>query len=672
MMLPPSSSLFSAATAATVLLSSIAAAKAANKNEGDQCLLYLAESTIPNAGLGVFTGVPVDEGHMLGRVGDAAIATVDQDWHASADMISKASGDYHWPLTNYDWNAPDIGCDHDAEDVSATVNGFGAAPNCHFSLLNVDEHAAQFDNAGLDRYTSPGAGAITPWFNRTSTATRDIKAGSELYVDYGPSWFMSREGHFQLVPIPSSYTKALEFLKQYGKMLVGTENPDDLVEDKMMIDDEAQKDLWDVIKNHPYVSRERQALPQTHKDAIRAIIADDIMAVEEENSIRSLEWLEENGKCADNIVPQQSTIPHAGRGAFATRFIPKGGLVAPAPVVHIADKSKVSMYAEIKGPNGNMIRDDNHLVTKQIILNYCFSHPNSTMLLFPYSSNVVYINHHRTDYNAKLQWTNDFSFYHHKEWLEKSVDDLENEWTAGLMLEFIATRDIQPGEEVFIDYGEEWQNAWDEHVKNWVPITKESDYNNWTWYTEKVETISGDPIQAEVMNNDEVSPIRTLEEQKTNAYPHNIEMQCYANTNHNSAYLFTPQTMPVIQREFDSEKDFSADEDDHHIVKCKVVERYEKDADTEDDGSSHKYQYVIEINIEKSSVDGDGTFRERHIITDVPWRAIKFTDKPYTSDVFLKQAFRHEMKIPDEIFPKSWMNFGDEQKKKANWWQSWQ
>ena len=64
---------------------------------------------------------------------------------------------------------------------------YTAAPNCHFRLLNVEEHKATYDNAGLDRYNSPGAGAFTPWFNRTSTAAKDIEAGSELYVDYGPS-----------------------------------------------------------------------------------------------------------------------------------------------------------------------------------------------------------------------------------------------------------------------------------------------------------------------------------------------------------------------------------------------------------------------------------------------------------------------------------------------------
>lgn len=662
--------------AATMLFSCKVTAAA---DDSDQCLLYLAESTIPNAGLGMFTGVPVEEGQLLGRVGDAAFATVDQDWHMSpaTGMISKHSGDYHWPLTNYDWNAPDIGLGDEAEDVSVTVNGFGAAPNCHFSLLNVDEHAATYDAAGLNRYTSPGAGAITPYWNRTSTAMRDIAAGSELYVDYGPNWFTSREGHFQLVPLATSYESALEFLKSYGKMLVGTDSPDDLVEDKMMIGDEAQKDLWDFIKTHPYVSRERQALPETHKDGIRAIKAGDIMTVEVENSIRSIEYLEEQGKCVDNIVPKQSTIPHAGRGAFATRFIPKGGLVAPAPLVHMADKSKANMYAEKKGPTGNIIRDEENIVHKQIILNYCFGHPNSTLLLFPYSSNVVYINHHSTKYNAKLRWTNDFDFYHHKDWLEKSVDFLENQWTAGLMLEYVATRDIQPGEEVFIDYGEEWQKAWDEHVKKWEPTTKESDYNNMTWWTKEAERGNGDPITAYEMNIADHVSIRTWAEQQSNPYPHSLVMQCYVNTNHYVEYLYAPKTTPVFRRSFDEETDMAEDEGEFHLIDCQVRERYEKGEDDSSDDSSdddeqqhnHKYLYVVEVDVEKT-VDDDDSFREHHIITDVPWNAIKFKEKHYTSDVFLKNAFRHEMKLPDEIFPKSWMNF-EEQKQKAKWYQLW-
>ena len=136
---------------------------------------------------------------MIGRVGDAAFPVVDQDWHnspAEHGSLSKHEGDYHWPLTNYDWQASDVGMGNEAEDVSATVTGFGgmyvqtaghfrppsrlssssegiaaplcvrvfhpffslslslslslsppsrctrppAAPNCHFRLLNVIEH----------------------------------------------------------------------------------------------------------------------------------------------------------------------------------------------------------------------------------------------------------------------------------------------------------------------------------------------------------------------------------------------------------------------------------------------------------------------------------------------------------------------------------------------------
>jgi hypothetical protein len=57
-------------------------------------------------------------------------------------------------------------------------------------------------------------------------------------------------------------------------------------------------------------------------------------------SIRDIAWLEEDGEGMDNIRNGTSTIPpHADRGAFANRKLPKGSLlVAPVPLVHIYDK----------------------------------------------------------------------------------------------------------------------------------------------------------------------------------------------------------------------------------------------------------------------------------------------------------------------------------------------
>jgi hypothetical protein len=251
------------------------------------------------------------------------------------------------------------------------------------------------------------------------------------------------------VPLTNDYETAQSFLKAYGRLLVGSDSPGDLVEDRMSLDDDAQRDLWDLIKTFPYPTRARQALPDDHSDAVRAVHG-DIQTIEKENSVRPVRYLKEHGKCMDNIVPGTSGIPNAGRGAFATRFIPRGGLVAPAPVVHVADGAAANMYLETIGRrSGTVVRDEvTGVVKRQIIVNYMFGHGNSTVLLFPYSSNVAYINHHRTEYNAEVRWAKDFSFFHHDEWLDKPVEFLEEHWTSGLMLEFIALRDIQAGEEV--------------------------------------------------------------------------------------------------------------------------------------------------------------------------------------------------------------------------------
>ena len=251
------------------------------------------------------------------------------------------------------------------------------------------------------------------------------------------------------MPLTDDYETAQNFLKAYGRLLVGSDSPVDLVEDRMSLDDEARRDLWDVIKTFPYPSRARQALPDDHRDAVRAVHG-DIQTIERENSVRPVVHLRERGKCMDNIAPRRSGIPHAGRGAYATRFIPGGGLVAPAPVVHVADGATANMYLEtIGGGSGTLVRDEAAgVVKRQIIVNYMFGHRNSTVLLFPYSSNVAYINHHADLYNTEVRWAKDFEFFHHEEWLEKSVEFLEEHWTSGLMLEFIALRDIQAGEEV--------------------------------------------------------------------------------------------------------------------------------------------------------------------------------------------------------------------------------
>lgn len=51
-----------------ILIVTVAATSQGN-NDDNPCLLYLAQSTIPHAGLGMFTGTPLKQGQLIGRVG---------------------------------------------------------------------------------------------------------------------------------------------------------------------------------------------------------------------------------------------------------------------------------------------------------------------------------------------------------------------------------------------------------------------------------------------------------------------------------------------------------------------------------------------------------------------------------------------------------------------------
>jgi hypothetical protein len=50
-----------------------------------QCTLYMAQSTIPHAGLGIFTGIPRKPGETLGS-GDVLIPVIDLWYHMDAPM----------------------------------------------------------------------------------------------------------------------------------------------------------------------------------------------------------------------------------------------------------------------------------------------------------------------------------------------------------------------------------------------------------------------------------------------------------------------------------------------------------------------------------------------------------------------------------------------------------
>jgi hypothetical protein len=197
----------------------------------------------------------------------------------------------------------------------------------------------------------------------------------------------------------------------------------------------------------------------------------------------SLQWLESNGICLDRLYVRPSTIPNAGLGAFAKQTVLAGEVIVTSPVVqfHQSQMEIVKQYRKDTGGEGDdrkrTIYYTEHVQGHQRLINYCLGHVNSSVLLLPYAPGVNYINsHHRQHHhhdprqaNAILDWSR--SKYNTGRDVLSSIPTSEAIYHRGsshnrLLVDYIALRDIQVGEEVLLDYGPDWQVAWDQHVED--------------------------------------------------------------------------------------------------------------------------------------------------------------------------------------------------------------
>jgi len=312
----------------------------------------------------------------------------------------------------------------------------------------------------------------------------------------------------------------------------------------------------------------------------------------------------------DYIKPDKSSIPHAGRGAFATRFIPNNGYVSIAPLIHIPDRDVLNMFAETE----DEVRDVSQPAGQQLLLNYCFGHTSSSLLLCPYSSGSPYINHNSKSPNAKIVWSED-PVYHNASWLDEPVSFFDNVWHAGLALEYVAIQEINEGDEVTIDYGAEWEIAWAKHIQQWQPPVGANTYLS-------PEQLNGDPslpIPTHVENN-------YLIGESIAAWCHfsdsSIEQESHVWHEHD-----------MLGKEY--------------IVR-QITERTQLPSE-----ESHVYTLVLSL---EGDEDDAHEPEDDYIVKNVPRKALSFYQRNYQSDLFIKGVFRHEMMIPDEIFPDAWKN----------------
>ena len=147
-----------------------------------------------------------------------------------------------------------------------------------------------------------------------------------------------------------------------------------------------------------------------------------------------------------------------GKGLFAKRRFRKGEIVTVSPVILI--------------PKDRVIDSSK---TACVLINYCIASAHSSIALFPFALGAL-INHGPPQTaNVEVDWywwnedgANDETMIRK---MNTPLIDLSQEGSAQLDLQYIATRDIEAGEEIHYSYGQEWQDAWSrysEEISQWT------------------------------------------------------------------------------------------------------------------------------------------------------------------------------------------------------------
>jgi hypothetical protein len=285
------------------------------------CKLVMAPSSLPNGGWGIFSlediqrGRPIIEGDVVIQLNDLNMTHADETFSV---------------LQDYLWNSEETGGFYEGLHVVSVAPGVGMLANGlstkeHYNVL---PYVPTVDEGGLVRTESPGTGSISHYHNYTFFASKAIESGFEIFVNYSPVWFQTRQNRINA---------AVE-----GMKLLLAESPDEATSLRSESQQKAQQ--------------------------------------QQKSLSRDVDWLKRNGRCLDNLKVDKSEQPHAGRGVFAQRYIPMDGIVAPLPVVVIGRKELMEIRRSKK--NGKIVQ------TKQLLLNYCLGHPESSILLFSYSPHV--------------------------------------------------------------------------------------------------------------------------------------------------------------------------------------------------------------------------------------------------------------------------------------------
>jgi hypothetical protein len=252
---------------------------------------------------------------------------------------------------------------------------------------------------------------------REFIVTRDVVAGDELFLNYGyckhngdvPDWT-------EHIPMTGDFNQAakITWYLVHGRQTGGVEY--DPISGQIVIPIGMDKRVADL-------------LPQT-----KARLTELTLAVKKRDDLpeylakhmgltqRTPDWIRSHGMCMEHMVPRKSTLSQAGQGGVAQHRIRKGEMVVPVPLLQIMDKEALVLFD----------KQGKH-IGSQLLLNYCFGHPESSeYILRPELNRPIPITHSLTPSSLFLTLGRSFALSGYERGLDQPLQQAqEGMWTEG-------------------------------------------------------------------------------------------------------------------------------------------------------------------------------------------------------------------------------------------------
>ena len=610
---------------------SISSGRRNSRGEEEKCDLWLGPSSVNGKRLGVYSGREWVKGEEF-LVGNdhMAIPVVD------IDENNKDNARYDIDEFAYTtWAASLMGLQRTegTNDVVVVVPGLGMLLRHHPSYSNLDwDHSTFFQSMEEINYKQQNysnRGAMTPLNNYGFQITKHIPQGMELFLyladanEYENGALLDHEDTKVDQIFPSEHYLNIDQATQQIQDFLESHKND-------FVTAEETEELYQFLKEHiiPFVTEHDSDDNHNIKDLMPKQVG-KLQAVKDTGGsivthfpkmIQSNAWLKKNAMCIDTLYVDKSTISSAGKGAFAKRSFDKGDVIAPMPITIIYDKDFLVNEEE---------------TSNQLILNYAFGHPQSSLLFVPMGLHTTYINHapKKSNINAKLVWTSS-PYSHHTTLQQYTPSELTDPNKRNMMMGFdiVATKPIEPDEEILIHYGTDWEKAWERHVQLHDGYNNKNN-NDW------LKTQSSSPV-VQMLNKAAHEHLYRKPFPVGREYmPENVQTMCFLVLSDYSTLTEHSKIKEEWQNKGVYEHDPSLKKED--IVRgmnyrpCKIVEREFIDQEA-------FYVYTVLFD------------DEEQVFLNLPHEYIKYASQPYTSDVYWDGAFRHAIGIPDSIFPSAW------------------